>query len=333
MTGVQTCALPISAVEAYAQVLARFFVGRSPGAVEAALHDVYTMGRYRTTRRFVSQVLGGIEMACWDAFGKALGVPASSFLGGAVRDEVDNFGFIQGGSPGAHAEHASALVAEGFEVLFLKVGHPDPADDERSVAAVREAVGAGPRLRVDPNEAWDVPTAIDQIRRLEPYGIDWVEQPTSADDIPALARVRRAVRPKIAADQAVYSTGELRQVLDLEAADAIVLGIHEAGGLWRMRQMAYLAQAHGIPVNRHANLESSITTFAGLQVAAAIPNLTAGNQVMHQLLDEQLTAGPALEFRSGRLRVPDRPGLGFELDADAVARAHRRYRAQGPYPN
>jgi L-alanine-DL-glutamate epimerase-like enolase superfamily enzyme len=138
------------------------------------------------------------------------------------------------------------------------------------------------------------------------------------------------VATKIAADQAVYTAAELRAVLEAEAADAIVLGSHESGGLWRWRQLAHLAEAHGIPLNRHACVESSISTFAALQLLACLPNLTLGNQVMHHLLAEQLASTP-LELESGRATIPERPGLGFELDHDAVERARERHDRQGAY--
>jgi len=320
-----------NAVAGYADAIAEFFIGRSPGDIERALDELWTRGRWRTTRRFVSQVVAGIEMACWDAWGKVLGVPASTFLGGRVRDEIDVFGFVQGSEPAGMAEHAAELAAAGHDVIYLKVGRPDPADDVACVAAVREAVGPERPLRVDANEAWDVPTAIAVIRRLEPFDIDFVEQPVSADNVPGLAAVRRAVRPAIAADQTVYTPGELRSVLEGGAADVIVLGVHEAGGMWRLRQMAFMAQAHGIPVNRHGCLESSLTTAAAAQVMATIPNQTSGHQLMHHLLAERLTAAPDLEPSGGRIRVPDAPGLGLVLDEDAVGRAAERYRRTGRY--
>ena len=135
---------------------------------------------------------------------------------------------------------------------------------------------------------------------------------------------------KIAADQSVHTTAELRAVLEHEAADAIVLGSHESGGLWRWRQLAYLAEAYGIPMNRHACVESAISTFAGLQVMATLPNQTLGSQVMHHLLAEQLVTTP-IEMTGGRVAVPTAPGLGFEIDLDAVARAHELHERQGPY--
>ena len=195
---------------------------------------------------------------------------------------------------------------------------------------MREAIGPEPLLRVDPNEAWDVPTAIDSIRRLEAYELDWVEQPVAAGNVSGLAQVRRAVTTKIAADQAVHTTAQLRAVLEQEAADAIVLGHHDTGGLWRLRQMAYLAEAHGLPLNRHACMESAISTFAAMQAMAATPNLTDGNQVMHQLLTESLVSEPP-DLAGGRVPVPAGPGLGCELDTEAVERAHERYRSQGAY--
>ena len=318
-----------AAVEAYGRLMARWFVGRSPGDVEAVLGDLWREGRWRFHPRFSLQVLSGLEVACWDALGKGLGVPASTFLGGRVRDDVDVMGFPQGDTAEELAREAAVLAAAGHRVIYVKIGRAGRGDEE-VVGAVRDAIGPDPLLRADANEAWDVPQAVDAIRSLEAFDLDWVEQPVAADDVSALARVRRSVGVKIAADQAVHTAAELRSVLEQEAADAIVVGSHEAGGLWRWRRLAFLAEAHGIPLNRHACVESEISTYAALQVLAAIPNLTLGHQVMHQLLAEPLVTTP-LEQEGGTLGVPDRPGLGFELDEDAVARARERHARQGPY--
>ncbi len=318
-----------AAVESYGRLIAEAFLGRSPGDVEAALAELSRRGRWRVTPRWTNQILSGIEVACWDALGKSLGVPASTFLGGRVREEVDFMAFAQGESAEELARHAGELAAEGYRVAYVKVGRAREAD-EAVVAAVREAIGPEVALRVDPNEAWDVPTAVERIRSLEPYGIDWVEQPVEAANVAGLARVRRSVQTKIAADQAVYTAPELRAVLEREAADVIVLGHHECGGLWRLRQLAQTVADHGLPLNRHACMESAISTFAALQVMSAIPNLTLGNQAMHQLLADPLVLEPPV-LRGGRVAVPDRPGLGFELDPDAVERAHERYRSDGAY--
>jgi L-alanine-DL-glutamate epimerase-like enolase superfamily enzyme len=318
-----------AAVEAYGRLIARAFVGRSPGDVEAILGELWRDGRWRFHPRFSLQVVSGLEVACWDALGKGLGVPASTFLGGRVRDEVDVMGFPQGDSAEELARESAAVAATGHRVIYVKIGRPGRADEE-VVGAVRDAIGPDPLLRVDANEAWDVPGAVDAIRSLEAFSLDWVEQPVAADNVAGLARVRRSVDVKVAADQAVHTASELRNVLEQEAADAIVVGSHEAGGLWRWRQLAHLAEVHGIPVNRHACVESEISTFAALQVLSSIPNLTLGNQVMHQLLADRLVTTPLVQD-GGTVHVPDAPGLGFELDGDAVARARERHASHGPY--
>jgi len=318
-----------AAVEAYGRLIAETFVGRSPEDVGAALAHLSHEGRWRFTPHWTNQIVGGIEAACWDALGKSLGVPASTFFGGRVRDEVDVMGFAQGETAEELAAHAAELASQGHRVIYMKVGRAREAD-EAAVAQVREAIGGEALLRVDPNEAWDVPTAVERIRALERHAIDWVEQPVAAGDVNGLAHVRRSVETKIAADQAVFTMHELLHVLEREAADVIVLGHHECGGLWRMRELAGTTNARGLPFNRHAVMESELSTCAALQVMSAIPNLTLGNQAMHQLLAESLVRD-AVDATAGRIRVPDAPGLGIELDPDAVARAHERYAEHGPY--
>ena len=130
----------------------------------------------------------------------------------------------------------------------------------------------------------------------------------------------------------MFTTGQLRAVLDAaRRPTSIVQGSHDAGGLYRFKQQAFICEAHGLRVNRHAFMESELSFLANAQVAATIPNLTLGNQVMHQLLAERLTLGAAPALDGGRFRLGDAPGHGFELDHDAVARAHERWQRDGAY--
>lgn len=312
-------------LEELSKSVAEFFVGQPPGCVERALNALWSRGRWRVTGRLTSQLVNGIEAACWDVLGKQLGVPAATFFGGPVRDEVDVFGFIQGDTDRELAQHAAELAGEGYQTLYMKIGRSVGSEDVKCVAAVRDVIGREPTLRVDANEAWDVPTAIDQIRRLEEYDIDWVEQPVAGDNIGGLAQVRRAVGPKIAADNAVYSSRELLRVLEAEAADVVVLSAHELGGLWRMRQAGHLAECFGIPVNRKGHLETTISGYAALQAMGTIPALTSGNQMTHHLLADQVTLDfPAVH--RGKMRIPAGPGLGFRVDEEGIERAHYRFK-------
>jgi glucarate dehydratase len=112
-----------------------------------------------------------------------------------------------------------------------------------------------------------------------------------------------------------------------------VLAPHDAGGLLPFRRQAALCEARGVDVNLHGFVQSEISFLAHAHVAATIPNLTSGNQVMHQLLAERLTTGVDVATPAGRYRLPDAPGHGFEIDDDAVGRAHERFLRDGAYVN
>lgn len=315
------------AVAAQGEAMARQLVGRGVDEIEAILRSIWTEGRWKTTPQFTQFVLSGMEAACWDALGRTLGVPTRTLFGGAVHDEIDYFAFLQGDDADSLAAHAAEHPDHA--VVYLKVGRP--RDDDAVVGAVRAAIGPDRLLRVDPNEAWDAATAVDRIRVLARHGLDWVEQPVHHDDVAGLAHVRRSVGCKIAADQAVYTTAQLRHVLEREAADVVVQGPHDAGGLLAFRRHAFLCEAWGLRVNLHAFMQSEISFLAHAQVAATVPNLTDGNQCMHQLLAERLTTGPDVEMPRGRYRLNNAPGHGFEIDLDAVARAHERWQRDGAY--
>ena len=197
---------------------------------------------------------------------------------------------------------------------------------------MREAIGPEPMLRIDPNEAWDLATAVDRIRRLEAV------RPRLGRAADAGRRRRTASRTcaarssaKIAADQSVFTTAQLRHVLEKEAADVIVQGSHDAGGLLRFRQQAFLCDAHGLKVNRHAFMESEISFYANAQVAATIPNLTTRQPDHAPAPGRAADPGRAAGDRGRPLPPGDAPGHGFEIDEDAVGVAHERWQRDGAY--
>ena len=303
------------------------FLGRPVHDVTRLVHEARYLGTFNHMPWFADFVLSGFEMALWDAVGKAAGQPVYRLLGGAVRDEVDYFGFVQGDTTEQLVAHARELAAAGHEVIYLKVGRGDEAD-LRNTAAVREAIG-GRRLRVDPNCAWSVPDAIRMIHALEPYDIDWVEQPTPLMSLPALRQVREAVRVPIAADQAVLTANDVYDAVRTRAVDAICLSPHEAGGLLAFGRAAAVAAVAGVPICLHGQSVSGITDAAQHHLGLCTPNLSDGNQIMHQLLAEDLVSAPDLTPQQGKIGLTDAPGLGVELDRDAVARAAERYERGG----
>ena len=322
--GESVAAFPAEGIVAALQGVAPSFLGQPAYDVERLITQARHLGSFNHTPWYANFVLSGLEMALWDILGQAAGQPVYRLLGGAVRDEVDYFGFVQGDTTDELVEDARDLAAAGHGVIYLKVGRGTAAD-LRNTAAVREVIGDR-LLRLDPNCAWSVAEAIHMIGRLRAYDPDWIEQPTPLQSIAALRQVKEAVDVPIAADQAVFTPADVFEICRQRAADAIVLSPHEAGGLLAFGKAAAIAEAAGVPVCLHGQSVSGITDLAQHHLGLRTANLTEGNQMMHQLLVEDLVAAPDLTPVAGKIGLLDRPGLGLELDRDAVARAAELYR-------
>jgi L-alanine-DL-glutamate epimerase-like enolase superfamily enzyme len=320
-----------AAVAAAIEAMAPLVVGREPFAIEATLAAIFRRGKWHNVRPFANQAVAGIEIALWDLVGKICGQPIANLFGGRVRDSVDFFYYLQRGERELMLDEARKAVAEGYRVLYLKLGI-DERDDLETVGAVRDAVGPAPLLRLDPNEAWTPGQAVRMARLLEPCGIDFIEQPVASRDLDGLARVRAASPIPIAANQAAFTHFDVLEVLRRGAADVIVTGPHQAGGLLQLKKIAAMVETAGLPLNRHAVGELGVGAAAGLQVCATIPNLTLGNQTHHQLLAGDVLIDP-LHLVAGAMAVPAGPGLGVEIDDDQVERFAEAYARNGQYYN
>jgi L-alanine-DL-glutamate epimerase-like enolase superfamily enzyme len=327
--GESTAAFPADGTLSFLQGVAPLFIGEPPFDIERLRARARCLGGFTFTPWFANLVLAGLEMALWDIMGQAAGRPVYQLLGGAAHGAVDYFGFPQGDTADELAEHAGAMARAGYSVIYLKVGRGEAAD-LRNVSAVRQAIGDR-RLRLDANGAWDVRTAIYMIHKLACFEPEWIEQPTPEPGIAALRQVKESVGIPIAADQSVFTANDVYEICRQRAADAIVLSIHEAGGLLALKKAAAIAEAAGIGICLHGQSVSSITDLAQHHVGLTIPNLTDGNQIMHQLLVEDLVSAPDLTPDAGKLGPTGRPGLGLTLNRDAVARAAERYQKDGYY--
>ena len=274
-------------------------------------------------KRLSFQLTVGLEMALWDIVGKANNLPVHKLLGGAQREHIKYFGFAHGATPEEKAKDAKRLIEENYEVIYIKIGF-DFEHDIQSVAAVRKAIG-NKRLRVDANENWDILTARTMLRKLARYNIEMIEQPVDASSHASLSQLRNSSDIPIAADQSIHTVQDIFEVCKIEGADLIVLGLHECGGLLNFIRSAAVADAAGLNISIHGNLESGITTCASHQAALTVSNLDDGNQIMGAFLREDIVALPNLEPKDGKLMLNDKPGLGFELDFDAISRASEAY--------
>jgi L-Ala-D/L-Glu epimerase len=215
---------------------------------------------------------------------------------------------LAGGPPEEVSERARRGLHDGFACFKLKVGLPDDAE---RVAAVREAVGPWPALRVDANGAWSVDHAVQMIRALEQHDLEFVEQPCGS--LRELAEVRQRVSTPIAADESVASLRELRRALELEACDVVNVKLAGSGGFRPARELLREARGGGLGAFLSSTLDGPWGIAAALQLAAAEGlSLACGLATLPLFQARIASALPAP--RRGTLAVPGGPGLGVSPD-------------------
>ena len=266
------------------------------------------------------------DVALHDLSAREAGVAVAALLGDSPLQRVAVNALVRGASPAELAASARDAVGRGHRTLKLKLLGGALDRDIARVAAVRDAVGDGPRLRLDANEAWDEDRALAAVARLDAFGIEFLEQPVAADDLDALARVRAASPIAIAADEAVRDPASAARVLAAAAADVLVLKPAALGGLRAARRIAAEAGCAGVDVVVTSFLDSSLGIAAALQLAASLPRAThAAGLATAELLAEDLAT--PLAIADGAIALPESPGLGLQPDPEALERcSHGRTR-------
>jgi L-Ala-D/L-Glu epimerase len=221
---------------------------------------------------------------------------------------------LAAGPPEEVAERARAGLRDGYACFKLKVGLPDDVD---RVAAVREAIGPWPALRVDANGAWSVDEAVHAIRGIEGNDLEFVEQPCRS--LRELAEVRQRVSTAIAADESVTTLRELRRAAELEACDVVNVKLAGAGGFKPSRELIHEARSAGMDVFLSSTLDGPWGIAAALQLAAAEEVTLACGLATLPLFESPL-ARALPPPRAGTLKVPTGPGLGVSIeDRDLAA--------------
>ncbi len=325
-----------------------------PGKDVHALHEVYqlaadTLAGVRgtdghgltgliTTSSTVDRVFSPFEVALLDIQGKAAGRPVSDLLGGAVRDRVPFSAYLfykwaahPGAEPDAWGEalDPEGIVAQartmldeyGFSAIKLKGGVFPPEEEIAAVMALREAF-PDHLLRLDPNAAWSVPTSIRVGRALEGV-LEYLEDPTA--DIEGMAEVGRAVPMPLATNMCVVAFEHLPPAVAAGAVDIVLSDHHYWGGLRRSALLSGICDTFGLGLSMHSNSHLGISLAAMVQLAAATPNLTFACDTHWPWKTEDVIVPGTLGFTDGAVAVPTAPGLGVELDREALAALHEQY--------
>lgn len=310
-------------IQAAIHDLESYLIGKDPHNIEAFRHDCYRDAYWRGGPVLMS-ALAGVEMALWDIKGKALGVPCYQLLGGKVRDAVPiyvNGWFSPAKTPDEFAEKAKEVAAkrflgckwDPFGKAWQQISKHDLNSAMECIAKVAEVVGEDVQLLIEGHGRFDIPTAVKIGRRLEEFDIFWFEEPIPPDDKEGMKQVKDRVRISIAAGERLYNRYEYRQFFELGCSDYIQPDISHAGGLFEMRMLGAEAEAHHIGFCPH-NPSGPVANAATLQLAACVPNFVMLEMMMTdvpyraEICDEDLT------IKAGKMVIPDRPGLGIDLN-------------------
>jgi galactonate dehydratase len=305
-----TCARAVKEIEPY-------LMGKDPRRVAHHWQAIYRHAFYRGGP-ILTSALSGIDQALWDIKGKALGVPVYELLGGPTRDRVRVY--AHGGTP----EALRAGVARGFTAFKTGPARKRPSRYIETPAAVqyaaeqfaelRRAVGNDIDIGIDFHGETSPATAKLLIKALEPYQPMFVEEPVNCQEHDVMAEIARGTFLPIATGERVFTKWGFREVLEKKAATVLQPDLCHAGGITEVRLIAGMAEAFYATIAPHNPL-GPISLAAGVQMAASIPNFLCQEQVS---LGEGYLKKP-FTVRNGYLDLPTGPGLGIELDENAMA--------------
>lgn len=339
-------------------------IGKDPfqlNAIQAGLHARFgeegaaARGQAPWDNRRIVHVYSAVEVACFDLMGKAVGRPVCDLLGGRARDRVDFSAYLfykhegAGGTLGFGADpnatgwaaarqkaalNPAGVVAEakamcdayGFKSIKLKGGVMPPDEEADAMLALQEAFGPGTPLRLDPNAIWSVDTSIRVGKRLEGI-LEYYEDPTRGQE--NMGKVARAVNIPLATNMCTTSFADIPGSIQHQSEAIILSDHHFWGGLRASVELARICRTFGRGLSMHSNSHVGISLAAMAHLAAAIPNLTYACDTHYPWQSEEVVKGGSLQFDDGAIVITNEPGLGIELDRDALAKLHQQYLAAG----
>lgn len=305
--------------------------GENPLDAERLYEELYDIGRSSYQSIVPLPAISGIDIALWDLAGKIRGESVASLLGGRHRDSVRAY------ATGHYFKHEASLSeqyeritaeaeanAEKFDAIKAKVGLEllgyGPEEDIELVRRIRDAVGPDTTLMVDANYAYDSGTARRVGRALEDIGVYWFEEPVPPEDIQGYADLRESLDVRVAGGEC-HTSYEFDRLFDAGAVDVAQPDLANVGGITAVRRIATQATAHNVQVVPHV-WGTPLAIAASLQVIATLGHRPwlefdhSSNPLRTELIDGQFTTF------DGRVTVPSGPGLGIEVDTDAIER-HR----------
>jgi glucarate dehydratase len=300
-----------------------------------------------------TRTYAAIETACLDLVGKSVGEPVCDLIGGRVRDEVpfsayafykhsggggegddvrdDEYGEVM--TPEALTREVKQMIERyGFGSVKLKGGVLEPGVEIETVKRLRSELGPDVPLRIDPNCAWAINTSVAVGRELtdELSNGGYLEDPTST--LEGMSEVRKQlllaeVTTPLASNVAVTSFADIPRSVELDAAQIVLCDSHYWGGMRRVQHLATMCRVFNLGLSMHSNSHLGVSLMAMAHVAAATPHLTYACDTHYPWQSEvdEIIVGGRVPITGGCVTIPDKPGLGVELDYDQLARGRERY--------
>ena len=306
-------------------------IGEDALATERHWQSLYNRLRDHGQKGLAIEALSAVDIALWDLKGRHLGVSVHRLLGGPLRRCVEAYatGFYrkrQGNPLDYLVEEAHQCVAAGFTAIKLKLGF-GLDDDVHLCETVRRAIGPGIRIMVDANHAYDALGAIRLGKLIEPLDIAWFEEPVPPEDLAGYREVKAALAIPIAGGEAEFTRWGFRPLITERLVDILQLDIAAAGGISETKKIADMANAFGVRVNPHV-WGTGVALAASLQLIAALPHNPPRLYPIEPLLEfdqsehpiRMAVLGEPIVQKDGWVEIPDRPGLGIEIDRAALAK-------------
>ncbi|MFA6930741.1 MAG: galactonate dehydratase [Lentisphaeria bacterium] len=301
-----------------------YLVGMDADRIEAFRHDCYRDAYWRGGPVLMS-ALSGVEMALWDLKGKKVGLPVWQLLGGKVREAIPvyvNGWFSPARTPEEFASKALILRQykfkgckwDPFGQAWQQIGRPELQRALECIRQVSTAVGDEMLLLIEGHGRFDIPTAVHIGRKLEEFNPFWFEEPLPPDDLAGLREVKERVGVPIAAGERLYNRYEYRQFFELGCGDYIQPDVSHAGGLLELRFLAATAETQHLGFCPH-NPSGPVAHAATLQLAACVPNFILLEMMLTDVPYRREICNEDLHIdANGCMRIPERPGLGIELN-------------------
>ena len=280
-----------------------------PLDIEAKLRKRMTL---QDAHGIAGQVIAGIDMACWDAHAKALGVPLVRALGGEVKPiRAYNSCGLWIKDPALLADEASQLVAEGgYGAVKLRIGRPNLKDDLAAVRNVKKRIGDDIFLMTDFNQSLSVNEAILRGRALDGEGLYWIEEPVRHDNYAGCAKIAAEVKTPIQIGENLLNTFELQKAIDAKAAEYYMPDVQRIGGVTGWLRAAAVTHANALDMSSHLFPEFSAHLLGVTPTCHWLEYMDWANAILQH----------PFEVRNGSLPIPERPGAGIVWNEDAVKR-------------